>query len=190
MLWKSSCNSVFEQDKNNYVFKLIKGVHGPCPDDELAHPEGNYQFKERSEVKSPVLEIGKYVWSADIETIADELIHAKMFYIFQVHGGKNTVGLSFNKSSIPPSRFIVLDGNIIVGNFSTDLDFVNNFNLRCEIKIDKKLNIFCDYYMNDKFIGNTKDSNKGKPFLKFGAYRWNALCDVTQIYRNVEFKSL
>ena len=105
MLWKSSCNSVFEQDKNNYVFKLIKGVHGPCPDDELAHPEGNYQFKERSEVKSPVLEIGKYVWSADIETIADELIHAKMFYIFQVHGGKNTVGLSFNKSSIPAPVF-------------------------------------------------------------------------------------
>lgn len=179
-MWKPSCNSVFDNHDNTYYFKLKKGVPGGCPPDTWKHPLGAYEFKERCEVKSKFLEKGKYTWSADIETIADELIHAEVFHFFQVHDGR--------MHGESPSNCKVQNGHISLKESPTGIKFESKkFNLRCDIFVDSKLCVFCDYFLDGKHIGNTTSTNdeQQKPFMKFGAYRWNAVCDVEQIYRNV-----
>ena len=64
--------------------------------------------------------------------------------------------------------------------------------------LKRRVNSMPQIYIDDKHIGTTSadklqsdklDKNfhhaSVKPFLKFGAYRWEANCDVTQIYKDV-----
>ncbi len=182
MSWRPSCNSIYEHNDNNFVFKLITGVPGGCPGDDKPL-QGIYKYKERCETKSHYLEIGSYIWSADIEIISDKLLHAGAFYFFQIHDGR--------LEGHSPSNLLVRDGEIFLNDInSTGLRFSNNiFNLRCEITI-KKDKVKCAYYIDNQFICTTKKSISSKPYVKFGGYRFNALCDVTQIYRNVNLEKL
>ena len=43
------------------------------------------------------------------------------------------------------------------------------------------------YVFDGKYIGTMKAETRDSPIVKFGAYRWNAVCDVKQVYNNVKF---
>ena len=81
--WHTSCSPGWIQNNDTFEFNLKKGTIGECPGD--ATPlEGKYKFKERQEVRSDKLESGVYVWSADVQTISKELVHASYFSLFQI----------------------------------------------------------------------------------------------------------
>jgi hypothetical protein len=49
-----------------------------------------------------------------------------------------------------------------------------------------------DYWIDGKFLGGEKVDAKGftKLFIKFGVYRMNSNCDITQTYKNVSLKRI
>ena len=114
--------------------------------------------------------------------------------MFQVHSAR--------KGTNPPSfigineynKFRTDDGNVHNGksvwNMPGNVDVPSGkFKLTAIIyHTQKSVNV--DYFVNDKFVVNTKDSssNPRKPYLKFGIYRVNANCDIKQTYTNVKFK--
>ena len=119
-MWKPSCKSVYEHHDNNFVFKLTTGVPGGCFGDDEILP-GVFKFKERCETRSHKLEIGKYIWSADVEMLSDELLHAETFYFFQIHDGRKGRG----KGS--PANLCVKQGQICLCDFHhTGFSFENN----------------------------------------------------------------
>ena len=181
MIWIPSCDSNYESFEDTFTFKLTKGVPGNCPGD--IKPEADFKFKERNEVRSELLDKGKYIWSANIKIVAKELLHAEVFYLWQVHNS-TTRGDS-------PANFKVVRGMINLRDNKTDINFnLEDFNLLVEITIDKRKNVFCKYFVDQEFIGESKYLNKPKltPYIKFGAYRWNSICDVTYKYKNVKFE--
>ena len=186
MKWIDQCSSGWIQKDDYFEFNLKKGIPGECPQDHLPL-KGTYEFKERQEVRSDYLTPGTYIWSADIETISDKIIHAKQFSLFQIHDHR--------KGGRPPHSLIVKRGNLC---FATDKDYTHDFfvskytgkvSVKVKFYITKEI-IIADYTIDNKKIRKMRSKIKSVPFVKFGAYRWNAVCDVKQIYRNLRFEKL
>ena len=188
-MFKSDCGvEGWIQEKDYFEFNLKKGDVGLCPDDDVPL-KGSYEFKERQEVKSDILELGNYVWSADVETISDELIHAELFHLFQIHDNR--------RGGRPPVAIRVISGEIIIHTSSNqDLivgTYTGKLHIEAKIQVEKE-------YVSIQFAFDKQPYSKkvkglilvdgGGPFIKFGAYRWNATCDVKQIYRNLRFESI
>lgn len=187
-MFKSDCGvEGWIQEKDYFEFNLKKGDVGLCPDDDVPL-EGSYEFKERQEVRSDILERGNYVWSADVETISDELIHAELFHLFQIHDNR--------RGGRPPVAIRVISGEIIIHTSSNQDYIVGTYTGK--LHIDAKIKIKNDYLIvrftfdgkpyKRKIKGDYIES--GGPFIKFGAYRWNATCDVKQIYKNLKFECI
>ncbi len=58
----------------------------------------------------------------------------------------------------------------------------------------RKKDVKVDYFVNDKFLISTHGKALGdgfpKIYMKFGVYRVNANCDITQTYTNVKLKKV
>lgn len=178
--WHSSCSPGWTQHNNTFEFYLKKGTPGECLNDDKPL-EGVYEFKERQEVRTDKLEPGTYVWKADVETISDELIHASCFHLFQIHDGR--IG------GRPPHCIQVRDGDIVLCNQDEEVitsEYKGKLSIITKISI-KKESITVGYVFDGKYIGTMKAETRDSPIVKFGAYRWNAVCDVKQVYNNVKF---
>lgn len=180
--WHTSCSPGWTQYNDTFTFNLKKGTVGECPSDNVP-VEGVYQFKERQEVRSTKLETGAYIWSADVETISDKLVHAEYFSLFQVHDER--------PNGRPPHLIQVRNGDIILTCPENVDYYVERYNGKLSIstKIHVKKNfVTVDYILNGINVKKLKSKLTGQCFVKFGAYRWNAVCDVKQIYRNLRFE--
>lgn len=187
MKWIDQCSSGWIQKDDYFEFNLKKGVPGECPDDRKPD-KGNFKFKERQEVRSDYLTPGTYIWSADIETISKRLVHAKQFHLFQIHDHR--------RGGRPPHSIKVIRGNVFL---TTDKKYTHDFfvsEYTGKIFIEALINItdggdiIVDYTIDNKKTAVMKSQTDKSPFVKFGAYRWNAVCDVKQIYRNLRFEKL
>ena len=192
--WEHSCHNEWIQQGNYFEFFLKKGTPGKCIGD--ADSTRYYKFKERSEVRSTELDQGVYEWSANLEIISDKLFHAKYFSLFQVHGFVNSdaphyqtinFGKPYSSLGVKHSGF-----NLSSPNSSKDvpcdlLKYNRKHSINVRVVIGKK-KVIVRYKIDDKHVGTTsadKLQSDVKPFLKFGVYRWEANCDVTQIYKDV-----
>lgn len=188
-MFKSDCGvKGWIQEEDYFEFNLKKGVVGLCPGDDTPIP-GSYDYKERQEIKSDVLKIGNYVWSADVETISDELIHADVFHLFQVHDNR--------RGGRPPIAIRVINGKIwIITSSDTSWyvgDYVGKLHIEAKIQIEKNFVIVQFLFDGEPYHKKIKGKifvDGGGPFIKFGAYRWNAVCDVKQIYKNLKYERL
>ena len=155
-----------------------------CPGDDTPI-QGTYEYKERQEIKSDVLKTGNYVWSAGIETYSDETIHAEVFHLFQIHdnrrGGRPPVAIRVDKGQI-----------LIITSYNESLP-VGTYTGK--LHIDAKIEIKNNYLIVEFAFDGQPYAKKikgeifvagGGPYIKFGAYRWNATCDVKQIYKNLK----
>lgn len=178
--WYTSCSPGWTQHNNTFEFYLKKGTPGECPNDDKPL-EGLYEFKERQEIRSDRLEPGTYVWQADVETISDELIHASYFHLFQIHDGR--IG------GRPPHCIQVRNGDIFLCNQDEECvvsQYKGKLSITANISIEKE-SITVRYTFDGKYVGTIKSETRDRPIVKFGAYRWNAVCDVKQVYKNVKF---
>ena len=193
-IWRHSCHNEWIQRGNYFEFFLKKGTPGKCIGD--ADSTRYYKFKERSEVRSTELDQGVYEWSANLEIISDTLFHAKYFSLFQVHGVILTTK-PYSSLSVKHSGFNLSSPNSSKDVPSDLLKYNGKHHINVRVVIGKK-KVIVRYKIDDKHIGTTSadklqsdtlDKNfhhaSVKPFLKFGAYRWEANCDVTQIYKDV-----
>lgn len=188
-MFKSDCGvQGWIHKKDYFEFNLKKGSVGLCPGDNTPL-EGVYDFKERQEIKSDVLEPGNYIWSADVATNSDELIHAKVFHLFQIHDNR--------RGGRPPVAIRVTDGNIWIITSSNDTWYVGKYvgklHIEAKITIKKDFVIIQFAFDGQSYCKKVKGEifvDGGGPFIKFGAYRWNAVCDVKQIYKNVRYEKL
>ena len=184
-MFKSDCGvEGWIQEKDYFEFNLKKGDVGLCPGDDTPI-QGTYEYKERQEIKSDVLKTGNYVWSAGIETYSDETIHAEVFHLFQIHdnrrGGRPPVAIRVDKGQI----LIITSYNesLPVGAYTGNL----HIDSKIEIKNDCVIVEFVfDGQPYSKKIEGEIFVAGGGPYIKFGAYRWNAICDVKQIYKNLK----
>ena len=191
--WRASCNSYYKNWFGKYTFEVNKGEVGGCPSDSKSGDNGRWKWSERSEVMSSDIPKGKWEWSAVID-IDRNCKPAYRNTLFQVHdgGGKGNppswIGINeYNK-------FRTDDGNVHNGKSTWhrpgDVDVPSSkFKLTAIIyHTQKSVNV--DYFVNDKFVVNTKDSsyNVEPPYLKFGIYRVNSNCTIKQTYTNVKLK--
>tara|TARA_B100001057_G_C22829222_1_gene942704 strand:- start:1402 stop:1983 length:582 start_codon:yes stop_codon:yes gene_type:complete len=174
--------------KDYFEFNHKKGVVGLCEGDNTPL-NGSYDYKERQEIKTNILKTGKYIWSADVETNSDELIHAKVFHLFQIHDGRT--------GGRPPVAIRVTDGNIWIMTSSGDGWYVGRYvgklHIEAKIKITKDFVIIQFAFDGQPYHKKVRGPifvDGGGTFIKFGVYRWNAVCDVKQIYRNLRYKKL
>lgn len=183
--WHTSCSPGWIQNGNTFKFYLKKGTVGKCPGDEIPL-EGAYEFKERQEVRSDRLESGIYIWSADIRTISRAIEHATYFSLFQIHDGR--------VSGRPPHSIQVREGNIFLLQEDEDTEFYvskykGRLSIATKIYVKGKI-VTVEYIIDGVKIAKLKSKGLDQPFIKFGAYRWNAVCDVKQVYENVRFEKL
>jgi len=182
--WYESCSPGWKQQDNTFEFYLKKGTPGECLGDNTPM-EGKFEFKERQELMSDMLDLGTYVWSADVETISDKLVHAEYFSLFQIHDKR--------PNGRPPHLIQVRDGDIILicpneVNYRVE-KYNGKLSISTKIHVEKNF-VTVDYILNGINVKKLKSELIGQCFIKFGAYRWNAVCDVKQIYRNLRFEKL
>ena len=134
---------------------------------------------------SDMLDEGTYLWSADVETISDKLVHAEYFSLFQVHDQRD--------EGRPPHCIQVRNGNIVLISPNKADHYVKEYNgklnIYTTIHINKR-NVIVDYTIDGKNEGKINADTIGQSFVKFGAYRWNAVSNVKQIYRKVRFERI
>jgi hypothetical protein len=209
--WVSSCGSSSwskEFFKSNYTFTVRKGEIGGCEDDSKKHFSGQWDFSERQEVWSKPAwranknEFGKWEWSATVN-IDRACRPALRSTIVQVHGGHNTA----TKPDGPPSFLAVNYANKFRGAYGPfnkngksswhlgpgDIEIPKQpFHVRMQTEWIKEDYIKTDYWIDGKFLGSEKVDAKGftKLFIKFGVYRVNSNCNITQAYKNVSLKKI
>lgn len=182
--WKPSCNSKYKKSflKNEYTFFVRQGEVGGCNSDKLkqVYTGQSWDWSERAEVKSSNITPGKYVWSADIE-IDRKCAPAYRNTLFQIHAG---VYLKSPPSWIGINRYNKFRTN--QSHLSVATNVPDKFNLRAEIDFTTE-RVLVKYFVDNKFVMETKDYNSPykEMFMKFGVYRVNSNCNITQIYRNV-----
>ena len=180
--WHESCSPGWKQQDNTFEFYLTKGIPGNCHSDNTPI-EGIFEFKERQEVMGDMLDPGTYVWSTDVETISDKLVHAEYFSLFQIHDKR--------PNGRAPHGIQVRNGNIILICPENVDYYVERYNgklsISTKIHVEKNF-VTVDYILNGINVKKLKSKLIGECFVKFGAYRWNAVCDVKQIYRNLRFE--
>jgi hypothetical protein len=181
--WHESCSPGWKQQDNTFEFYLTKGIAGNCPSDNTPM-EGKYEFKERQELMGDMLDPGTYVWSADVETISDKLVHAEYFFLLQIHdkrpNGRPPHGIQVRRGSI----FLIQeddDTELYVSKYKGQLSIATKVHV-------KRKRVSVEYIIDGVNVAKLKSKAIGQPFIKFGAYRWNAVCDVKQIYRNLRFE--
>lgn len=182
--WIPSGSATWEQPgANTFIFKSYKGQPGSAVGDD--QPGKEYLFKERQEARTDYLDYGHYVWSADVETYADKLYHADVFYLMQIHddrprgapcssvtidGRRLFINSDYDKKQIPQKY---------TGKHHIETDFnYNDSSAKIKTILDHKHEVTFDTKID------------GGLYLKFGVYRWNAVCDVKQVYTNVRFEKL
>jgi hypothetical protein len=197
--WQPSCNSKYSNPSpNTYIFKVKKGEVGGCKSDKIKqqYMSTGWDWSERSEVLSDRTKkahknktkekFGKYEWSATID-IDRKCKPAERNTLFQVHAGGYLVS---PPSWIGLNRYNKFRTNESFGGTNV---YVPNepFKLTAKINATKK-EVKVDYFINDKFLVSTHSYAPGngykKMFFKFGIYRVNANCDITQTYNNVQLK--
>jgi hypothetical protein len=190
--WKASCGSKYSNWFGTYTFHVKQGEVGGCPSDKKA--QHSWKFSERSEVKSKGrIAVGQYKWSAIID-IERNCKPAYRNTLFQVHDASYMVA--------PPSwfginefnRFRTDDGNVHNGKSTWDepgdVDVPTGpFELVALLDVQKR-SVKVDYYVNGNFVTSTHDTDGPfkELYLKFGSYRVNSNCDLTQTYTKVRFK--
>ena len=190
--WKASCNSDYSNpSKGTYIFNVKLGKRGGCSSDKVKQDWGwgnKWDWSERAEVKTKSDNMfGKYEWSAMID-IDRNCIPALRNTLFQVHAGGYMVS--------PPSWIGINTNNL----FRTNKDRRDTagplpdgpFKLTAKINATRK-QVDVDYFVNDKHLISTNSKAKRTytdMFFKFGVYRVNARCDITQTYTNVKLKKL
>lgn len=189
--WEGVCNSTYKKElfKPNYVFTVKQGQVGGCKSDKLAQDHGNgyaWSFSERSEVRSSNdLQPGIYEWSA-LVNIERNCKPALRNTIFQLHAG--------GYLQTPPSWIgIQKDGKFRLTRSGKTYGYVPDepFQLKADIYLEKTKSKV-DYFVNGEYLATNTHDNQGVPykkmFMKFGVYRVNANCDITQSYKNVRLK--
>ena len=129
---------------------------------------------------------GRFEFSATIN-IDRDCRPAYRNTLFQVHAG----GYLEN----PPSWFGINSYNKFKTNLPTGGTSVTvpdkPFKLTAKINVTKK-DVKVDYFVNDKFVISTHKyslhNGYKKMFMKFGVYRVNSNCDITQTYTYVKLK--
>ena len=185
--WRASCNTYYSNSGNDFIFKVKLGEIGGCRSDKVK--QHSWDWSERSEVKTRSDDMfGKWEWSATIN-IDRDCDPAYRNTLFQVHAGGYLVS--------PPSWVGINSYN----KFKTNVDgsgtsqVVPNspFKLTAKINATRK-DVKVDYFVNDQFVISTHKNSLGngynKMFFKFGIYRVNANCDITQTYTNVKLKKI
>ena len=186
----------YSHSNGTYTFKVMHGEVGGCPDDtklsNLKDKNGKpvWNFSERSEVRfSKKLKHGKYEWSATVN-IDYDCKPSFRSTIVQIHSGANGVERPFG----PPSYLAIN----YVGKFRAvrnkgtivDVPIKEPFDVVMTIEFKKKI-IKASYYVNGEHVLTEKDNSKEKSvYVKFGVYRVNSNCNVTQTYTNVKLKKL
>jgi len=189
--WEPNCGASYKKDflKPNYTFHVKHGEVGGCKSDSLEQywsPTANWKWSERKEVMSSGrIGKGKYVWSATID-IERNCQPAYRNTLFQLHAGEYMT---------PPPSFLGINkyNQFRTNQSSTSIGPVPEgpFEVIAEMSItDDRIDV--DYYINGKYLTTTVRVNEsGKPyrrlFMKFGVYRVNSNCDITQKYYNVKF---
>ena len=187
--WKSSCGSNYDRNGDNFSFTVEKDSIGGCPSDKKSYQYVRYSIthSERSEVKSSRdLTPGVYLWSADI--VIDRACEqpAQRNTLFQVHDGRS--------SGAPPSWFGINEYNSFRThdqNYSIKpVPEKNKFNLESKITFkDKRIDV--DYFVDGELVASTTGFQKGdQMYLKFGVYRVNSKCTITQTYNNVTIRKV
>ncbi len=181
--WKASCGSKYSNWFGTYTFNVKQGEVGGCPSDKKA--QHSWKFSERSEVKSKGrIAVGKYKWTAIID-IERNCKPAYRNTLFQVHDASYMIE--------PPSWFGINQFNKFRTNEKrfSDIDVPTGpFELVALLDIQKR-SVKVDYYVNGNFVTSTYDTINGsykELYLKFGSYRVNSNCDLTQTYTKVRFK--
>ena len=181
--WKASCGSKYSNWFGTYTFHVKQGEVGGCPSDKKA--QHSWKFSERSEVKSKGrIAVGKYKWTAIID-IERNCKPAYRNTLFQVHDASYMIE--------PPSWFGINQFNKFRTNEKrfSDIDVPTGpFELVALLDIQKR-SVKVDYYVNGNFVTSTYDTINGsykELYLKFGSYRVNSNCDLTQTYTKVRFK--
>lgn len=194
--WTNSCSSGWIQQGNNFEFNLKKGQVGECEGDDKPYLN-IYEFKERQEVKQKIkLMAGKYRWSADIVTIADDPIHSQCSTLFQIH--------DFRKDGRPISMVQIFEGRIRLCSpsktYYCDHDYTGNLKLTANIYVEVELvykprrqklyKITVNYLIDGLNAGTTVCKTKKPAHVKFGLYRFNAYHDVKLLFNNMEYNKL
>ena len=192
--WRASCNSEYSNPSDGtYIFLVKKGEVGGCPNDSKSGDNGRWKWSERSEVKSTSIPKGKWEWSAVID-IDRNCKPAYRTTLFQIHSARKGINPPSMIAINEYNKFRTDDGNVHNGksvwNKPGNVDVPSDkFKLTAIIHhIQKSVNV--DYFVNDKFVVTTKDSNANpsEPYLKFGIYRVNSNCDITHTYTDVKVK--
>ena len=190
--WKASCGSDYSNPSDGtYIFNVKLGEVGGCESDKVKQDWGygnKWDWSERAEVKTRSDDMfGKWEWSAIID-IDRNCIPALRNTLFQVHAGGYLVS--------PPSwlginrfrKFRTNKGRRDTAGRVPD----SPFKLTVKINATKK-EVDVDYFVNDEFLISTHNKAKrtyDNLFLKFGVYRVNANCDITQTYTNVKLRKI
>tara|TARA_B100001248_G_scaffold235477_1_gene198210 strand:+ start:2493 stop:3119 length:627 start_codon:yes stop_codon:yes gene_type:complete len=186
MCWVPSGSSTWEQpNSTTFIFKSYKGQIGSAVGDNQPMP-GKYLFKERQEARTDYLGPGHYVWNADVEILADKLFHAPVFYLMQLHDDRN--------HGSPSASVTINDRKIFINSEDGKTQIPQKYTGKHHIETDfnynggssAKIKIVLDYKDEVIFDSNITTGL----YLKFGVYRWNAICDVKQTYTNVTFEKI
>ena len=199
--WESSCGSSYSKEffKPNYSFTVRHGEVGGCPDDKLSH--FGWEFSERQEVHSKPFFTngGKWEWTATVN-IDRACKPATRSTIVQIHGGHNTA----QRPQGNPSFLAVNWHNNFRGQgggFSNgyatwghgDTQVPNRpFHVRMVVEWTKGKYIKSQYWIDGKYLGMEQTMAKGfsKLYFKFGVYRVNSNCDITQTYKDVKVRKV
>ena len=189
--WQSNCGAKYEKEwfKPNYSFHVKHGEVGGCRSDHLEqnYPGyGSWKWSERAEVQSKArLGPGKYEWSATIHIDRACEKPALRNTLFQIHAGgylvtpPSWIGIESN------NRFRLTRSGQTYGKVPKE-----PFELLADIHIERT-KVKVDYYVNGKYLATNyhfNDKPYEKIFLKFGIYRVNSHCDITQSYKDVKFR--
>ena len=184
MQWLSSGNSIWKQTGDTFEFQCAKGQVGGCiGDDKPMRTE--YVFKERQEVQTDYLEPGHYTWSADVQTHADELIHAGVFHLMQIHDGR--------RGGPPPANVQIIRRKIRIctdsGHIALPIMYTGKHHVHADIICTDK-SVTVTFTIDHKHTATTTSVTPNGVYIKFGVYRWNAVCDVRQVYTNLNFQKI
>ena len=200
--WESSCGSKYKKEffKPNYSFTVYKGDVGGCPSDKKPSKHG-WQFSEREEVHSKprFYNGGKWEWSA-VVNIDRACRPAQRSTIVQVHDGLH------HHDGGPPSFLAVNAANHFMGAYGHfkdgrsswrggygDFKVPNKpFHVKMIVDWDKGNFVKTQYWIDGQFLGHEQIMDKGikKLYFKFGVYRVNSNCDITQTYTGVKLRKV
>ena len=202
--WTISCKpsltpySFKKLGSDDFQFVLEKGDQGNCQHDGKDYWEGKnkiYDFSERQEILSMLPGDGEYLFSAKVhvQNLSGPALRST---IFQIHDtGKGD-------ARQPPATYLAVNerGRFRLSRCDTArgpkakscktsgiwLRHLPKepFQLTVRFKIKDK-NVWADYYINDAHLISAENKIWGRPFVKIGIYRINALGKTIQTYRDV-----